>query len=153
MGELHLCIKIHTFSGQAMGDKPLHGVTLLPLPFLCRYNKLLEEVALSLKDLLKALKGLVVMSSRLELMASSLYNNSVPEIWNAKVCAPASPAACQSSPKPEEWVINCCWTGLSHMELALGPLAWRCPLLSAAHSCSLGSGQLSAAEAQGLGCP
>lgn len=130
-------------------------VTLLPLPFLCRYNKLLEEVASSLKDLLKALKGLVVMSSRLELMASSLYNNSVPEIWNAKVCAPASPAACQSSPKPEEWIISCCWTGLSHMELALGPLAWRCLLPSAAHSCSqpLGSGLPSAAEAQGLGCP
>lgn len=100
MEELHLCVKIHAPSGQAVGDKPLDGVTLLPLPFLCRYNKLLEEVASSLKDLLKALKGLVVMSSRLELMASSLYNNTVPEIWNAKVCAPASPAACQSSPKP-----------------------------------------------------
>lgn len=98
MEELHLCIKIHTPSGQAMGDKPLYRVTLLPLPFLCRYNKLLEEVALSLKDLLKALKGLVVMSSRLELMASSLYNNSVPEIWNAKVCAPASPAAARAHP-------------------------------------------------------
>lgn len=92
MEELHLYIKIHTLSGQGMGDKPLHRVTLLPLPFLCRYNKLLEEVASSLKDLLKALKGLVVMSSRLELMASSLYNNSVPEIWNAKVLCPSQPS-------------------------------------------------------------
>ncbi|NWH35887.1 DYH1 protein, partial [Chloropsis hardwickii] len=58
-----------------------------------RYNKLLEEVALSLKDLLKALKGLVVMSSRLELMASSLYNNAVPEIWNAKAYPSLKPLA------------------------------------------------------------
>uniref|UniRef100_A0A8C3XBZ8 Dynein axonemal heavy chain 1 n=1 Tax=Cyanoderma ruficeps TaxID=181631 RepID=A0A8C3XBZ8_9PASS len=58
-----------------------------------RYNKLLEEVALSLNDLLKALKGLVVMSSRLELMASSLYNNSVPEIWNAKAYPSLKPLA------------------------------------------------------------
>ncbi|NWT16478.1 DYH1 protein, partial [Vireo altiloquus] len=58
-----------------------------------RYNKLLEEVAQSLKDLLKALKGLVVMSSRLELMATSLYNNSVPEIWNAKAYPSLKPLA------------------------------------------------------------
>ncbi|XP_053845413.1 dynein axonemal heavy chain 1 [Vidua macroura] len=58
-----------------------------------RYNKLLEEVASSLKDLLKALKGLVVMSSRLELMASSLYNNTVPEIWNAKAYPSLKPLA------------------------------------------------------------
>lgn len=38
----------------------------------------------TLRDLLKALKGLVVMSSQLELMAASLYNNTVPELWNAK---------------------------------------------------------------------
>ncbi|XP_051667332.1 dynein axonemal heavy chain 1 [Manacus candei] len=58
-----------------------------------RYNKLLEEVAQSLNDLLKALKGLVVMSSRLELMASSLYNNTVPEIWNAKAYPSLKPLA------------------------------------------------------------
>ncbi|NXU12627.1 DYH1 protein, partial [Pardalotus punctatus] len=58
-----------------------------------RYNKLLEEVAQTLKDLLKALKGLVVMSSRLELMASSLYNNSVPELWNAKAYPSLKPLA------------------------------------------------------------
>uniref|UniRef100_A0A8C5T8B7 Dynein axonemal heavy chain 1 n=1 Tax=Malurus cyaneus samueli TaxID=2593467 RepID=A0A8C5T8B7_9PASS len=58
-----------------------------------RYNKLLEEVAQTLKDLLKALKGLVVMSSRLELMASSLYNNTVPELWNAKAYPSLKPLA------------------------------------------------------------
>ncbi|KAJ6667676.1 hypothetical protein lerEdw1_015997 [Lerista edwardsae] len=50
-----------------------------------RYNRLLKVIAETLKDLLKALKGLVVMSHQLELMSSSLYNNIVPEMWNSKV--------------------------------------------------------------------
>ncbi|ELV10380.1 Dynein heavy chain 1, axonemal [Tupaia chinensis] len=49
-----------------------------------RYNRLLQVITETLGDLLKALKGLVVMSSQLELMAASLYNNTVPELWNAK---------------------------------------------------------------------
>uniref|UniRef100_A0A8C9DGR4 Dynein axonemal heavy chain 1 n=1 Tax=Prolemur simus TaxID=1328070 RepID=A0A8C9DGR4_PROSS len=49
-----------------------------------RYNRLLQVITQTLQDLLKALKGLVVMSLQLELMAASLYNNTVPELWNAK---------------------------------------------------------------------
>ncbi|XP_040850525.1 dynein heavy chain 1, axonemal [Ochotona curzoniae] len=49
-----------------------------------RYNRLLQVITQTLRDMLKALKGLVVMSSQLELMAASLYNNAVPELWNAK---------------------------------------------------------------------
>nr|XP_023655546.1 dynein heavy chain 1, axonemal [Paramormyrops kingsleyae] len=49
-----------------------------------RYNRLLAVISQSLSDLVKALKGLVVMSSQLELMAHSLYNNRVPDMWNAK---------------------------------------------------------------------
>lgn len=51
-----------------------------------RYNKLLETVRQTLNDLLKALKGLVVMSQALETMANSIYINSVPELWASKVC-------------------------------------------------------------------
>ncbi|XP_053154302.1 dynein axonemal heavy chain 1 isoform X2 [Hemicordylus capensis] len=58
-----------------------------------RYNRLLEVIAVSLKDLLKALKGLVVMSSQLELMANSLYNNIVPEMWNSKAYPSLKPLA------------------------------------------------------------
>ncbi|NXL44771.1 DYH1 protein, partial [Podilymbus podiceps] len=58
-----------------------------------RYNRLLEVIAQTLNDLLKALQGLVVMSSRLELMASSLYSNTVPEIWNAKAYPSLKPLA------------------------------------------------------------
>ena len=39
----------------------------------------------SLNDILKALKGLVVMSQELEDMSISLYNNSVPDMWASKV--------------------------------------------------------------------
>lgn len=50
-----------------------------------RYNKLLVTVRQTLNDLLKALKGLVVMSQALETMSNSLFNNSVPELWASKV--------------------------------------------------------------------
>ncbi len=52
---------------------------------MIRYNRLLAVIHQTLKDLLKALKGLVVMSQSLETMFSSLYNNEVPELWAAKV--------------------------------------------------------------------
>uniref|UniRef100_A0A669QRL3 Dynein axonemal heavy chain 1 n=1 Tax=Phasianus colchicus TaxID=9054 RepID=A0A669QRL3_PHACC len=58
-----------------------------------RYNSLLEVIAQTLKDLLKALKGLVVMSSQLELMANSLYSNSVPTMWNTKAYPSLKPLA------------------------------------------------------------
>nr|XP_046487754.1 dynein axonemal heavy chain 1-like [Neodiprion pinetum] len=49
-----------------------------------RYNGLLQELIVSLNDLLKALRGLVVMSERLETMSGSLFNNKVPKIWADK---------------------------------------------------------------------
>ena len=49
-----------------------------------RYNRLLSTIQSTLNDLLKALKGLVVMSQELETMFNSLYNNSVPALWAAK---------------------------------------------------------------------
>lgn len=45
-----------------------------------RYNKLLEEMKRSLKELQKALKGLVVMSAALEGMADALFNSRVPSM-------------------------------------------------------------------------
>jgi dynein heavy chain len=49
-----------------------------------RYNKLLWQMASSLKDFRKAIKGLIVMSSELEDAGKSFFVNEVPEIW-AKV--------------------------------------------------------------------
>ncbi|XP_025602682.2 dynein axonemal heavy chain 1-like [Athalia rosae] len=56
-----------------------------------RYNGLLQELTLSLNDLLKALRGLVVMSERLETMSGSLFNNKVPKIWADKGYASLKP--------------------------------------------------------------
>ncbi|XP_051768758.1 dynein axonemal heavy chain 1 [Ctenopharyngodon idella] len=58
-----------------------------------RYNKLLSVISQSLSDLVKALKGLVVMSSELELMSNSLFINAVPEIWKAKAYPSLKPLA------------------------------------------------------------
>ncbi|XP_018331814.1 dynein heavy chain 1, axonemal-like [Agrilus planipennis] len=49
-----------------------------------RYNKLLNVIKQTLVDLLKALKGLVVMSEVLEKMSASLFRNAVPQIWASK---------------------------------------------------------------------
>ena len=51
----------------------------------CRYNRLLSTIHQSLHDLVKAVKGLVVMSQDLEKMANSLYMNAVPANWASKV--------------------------------------------------------------------
>jgi dynein heavy chain len=45
------------------------------------YNKLLGVVQKSLKDVVKAITGVVVMSAELEAMANSMYDNIVPKLW------------------------------------------------------------------------
>lgn len=49
-----------------------------------RYNRLLKVIRTSLRDLQKALKGLVVMSEALEKMSLSLFSNIVPDMWASK---------------------------------------------------------------------
>ena len=51
---------------------------------IIRFNKLIRVIETSLKDLLAALKGLVVMSGELEEMANSLYINTLPNLWATK---------------------------------------------------------------------
>lgn len=58
-----------------------------------RYNRLLKIILGSLRDLLKALKGLVVMSEALEKMASSLFSNIVPAMWSGKAYPSLKPLA------------------------------------------------------------
>ncbi|KAJ9575540.1 hypothetical protein L9F63_007610, partial [Diploptera punctata] len=49
-----------------------------------RFNKLLQIIHSSLKEMMKALKGIVVMSQALESMGESLFTNRVPELWANK---------------------------------------------------------------------
>lgn len=59
-----------------------------------RYNKLLKIITQTLRDLLKALIGLVVMSEALEKMSGSLYSNAVPAIWASKAYPSLKPLGC-----------------------------------------------------------
>jgi len=49
-----------------------------------RFNRLITVIHSSLKDLINAIKGLVVMSKSLEEMSNSIYLNKVPSLWEAK---------------------------------------------------------------------
>nr|CAD7394770.1 unnamed protein product [Timema cristinae] len=46
-----------------------------------RYNKLLSVIHSSIGEMLRALKGLVVMSQALEEMSHSIFTNAVPNMW------------------------------------------------------------------------
>ncbi|XP_036957739.1 dynein heavy chain 1, axonemal isoform X2 [Acanthopagrus latus] len=58
-----------------------------------RYNNLLVVISQSLSDIVKALKGFLPMTSELELMANSLFNNAVPDIWKTKAYPSLKPLA------------------------------------------------------------
>ncbi|RZF38666.1 hypothetical protein LSTR_LSTR003472 [Laodelphax striatellus] len=49
-----------------------------------RFEKLLTIIHSTLKDLLKALKGLAILSEKLEKLLNSLFTNSVPDMWASK---------------------------------------------------------------------
>jgi len=60
---------------------------------IIRYNRLLEIMPSSLSNLKKAVKGEIVMSEELELMAKSLTENQVPELWKARSFLSLKPLA------------------------------------------------------------
>ena len=49
-----------------------------------RFNSLLGTVSQSLRELVRAVQGAVVMSAALEAVADSLIANAVPQLWAAK---------------------------------------------------------------------
>jgi len=55
---------------------------------LIRFNRLTDEVSATLKELQKAIKGLVVLSAELEQMGHSMVLGRVPSLW-ARVAYPS----------------------------------------------------------------
>jgi len=66
----------------------LNSLQIVLLHEMGRFNKLLKRVADSLRDLQKAIKGLVVMSADLDAMFGSMLKNQVPGLWT-KVAYPS----------------------------------------------------------------
>lgn len=79
------CITLYGLSLRYFDTNKQENLLYLAYFFFYRYNRLLEAIHGSLQNLLKALKGLVVLSQELEMMANSLYDNSVPNMWAKKV--------------------------------------------------------------------
>ncbi|CAE7211449.1 DNAH6 [Symbiodinium sp. KB8] len=49
---------------------------------MARFNRLLQQLTMTLKQVQKAVKGIIVMTGELDDMFNSLLNNSVPNLWN-----------------------------------------------------------------------
>jgi dynein heavy chain len=58
-----------------------------------RYNRLLETIHSTIVEMIKALKGLVVLSESLEKMCNSMFINQVPQLWSSKAFPSLKPLA------------------------------------------------------------
>eukprot|EP00727_Mastigamoeba_balamuthi_P012891 m51a1_g8224 putative dynein heavy chain axonemal (4742) ;mRNA; r:111319-133683 len=64
--------------------KPRDSMGLVLVQEVKRYDSLLVVIRNSLKELISAYRGLVVMSKALEQMANNIYDNQVPMLWSSK---------------------------------------------------------------------
>eukprot|EP00960_Hanusia_phi_P037730 753088-Hanusia_phi.AAC.7 len=60
---------------------------------ILRYNAMLKVINSTLKVLLKAIKGIVAMSGEMDAIATSIFNNQVPDAWAQKAYPSLKPLA------------------------------------------------------------
>ncbi|KAM4740185.1 dynein axonemal heavy chain 1 [Anableps anableps] len=84
------CLQEVTEKYPVLYDQSMHAVLIHEV---IRYNKLLGVISQSLSDLKEALTGSTIMSSEMELMALNFFNNTVPDMWEAKAYPSMKPLA------------------------------------------------------------
>ena len=65
---------------------------------LIKYNKLTDKISTSLKQLVKAIEGFVMMSEELDEIYTKMLNNKVPDAWHVYAYPSVKPLS--------SWVIN-----------------------------------------------
>ncbi|KAI8620571.1 dynein heavy chain and region D6 of dynein motor-domain-containing protein [Chytriomyces sp. MP71] len=75
------------------GGRMLNSLSTVLCQEAARFNKLLTLLKITLDNLIKAVKGLVVMSAELEKVFQSLLNNEVPEVWSKAAYPSLKPLA------------------------------------------------------------
>ena len=60
---------------------------------IIRFNNMLKVINSTLKNLLKAIKGIVAMSAELDAIGNSMFNNQVPALWASKAYPSLKPLA------------------------------------------------------------
>jgi len=74
-------------------DGLIPPLSTVVLQEMARFNKLLTVITNSLKNIQKAIKGIVLMSADLDSMYSSLLNNQVPKLWEKAAYPSLKPLA------------------------------------------------------------
>ena len=86
---------------------------------VARYNNVLSIIQSSCKEMIRALKGLVVMSAEMQAASRSIANNQVPAMWDDTAYPSLKPLASWVADLKERLKFICSW-----VENGLPPSFW-----------------------------